>query len=99
MTNPSKPAKIVPQPGSAMPIYPLTTIHYPLTANHYPLRGPKSLAVKSMPVTYCSSITCQEEIRNPMILKTSLKGDTREGSQCSRRFLLHVKKTSRANFI
>src|SRR5271157_2392765 len=73
MTNPSKPAKIVPQPGSAMPIYPLTTSHYPLV-------GPKSLAVKKMPITYCRSITCQQETRNPMILKNVIEGDAREGA-------------------
>ncbi len=69
MTNPSKPAKIAPQPGSATPIYPLSTNHYPLTANHYPLAGPKSLQTKKKLITPCPSRTCREKFRNPMILK------------------------------
>jgi len=81
VSNALKPTKTGPQ-GRCL------TAAYSRSTNHYERRGLKSLAVKRMPITYCCSITCREEIRNSMILKMSLKGDTREGSQWSRRFPL-----------
>ena len=56
---------------------------YPLSTDHYLLRGLKSLAVKRMQITYYSSITCQEEIRNPMTLKNVPEGDARDRGQWS----------------
>ena len=50
------------------------TAFYPLSTDHYPLGGLKSLPIKKMPVAYCDSRTCRDEIRNPMILKNVVKG-------------------------
>jgi hypothetical protein len=62
MSNAPKPAKAKPRSRCLTPIYPLST-------NHYLLRGLKSLPIKRMSITHCGRITCQEKIRNPVILK------------------------------
>jgi len=68
-----------PKPAKAKPRSRCLTAAYPLSTNHYLLRGLKSLSIKRMPITDCGRITCQEEIRNPMILKNVIEAGGKEG--------------------